>query len=191
MSFDQDLGRDSVRILAFGGSTRSGSSSELALRAAARSAEQLGAIVEVIDGPQLVLPIYQPELPARGERARALVDAIRRADGVFIASPGYHGTVSGLVKNALDYMEDLRGGERDYLDGLPVGCIAVAHGWQAAVSTLNNLRVAIHALRGWPTPLGVALNAAEPEAIDAAAAQLATLAHQVVGFAKRHVRARA
>jgi FMN reductase len=36
-----------------------------------------------------------------------LVEAVRGADGIIIAAPGYHGTVSGLVKNALDYLEDL------------------------------------------------------------------------------------
>jgi FMN reductase len=37
----------------------------------------------------------------------------------------------------------------------------VAHGWQAAVTTLTSLRSIVHALRGWPTPLGSAVNSAE------------------------------
>ena len=45
---------------------------------------------------------------------------------VVIASPGYHGTVSGLVKNSLDYLEVLREDDRPYLDGRAVGVIAVA-----------------------------------------------------------------
>ena len=77
-----------------------------------------------------------------------------------IASPGYHGTVSGLVKNALDYLEELRTDRRPYLDGRPVGAIAVARGWQAAAGTLGTLRQVIHALRGWPTPLGLTVNSA-------------------------------
>lgn len=115
---------------------------------------------------------------------------MRRADGLLIASPGYHGTVSGMIKNALDYIADLHDEERVYLDGLPVGCIAVAHGWQAAVSTLHNLRVAVHALRGWPTPLGAALNTAQPgDRRDGLphrrvlAPQLETIAGQVMDFA--------
>ena len=75
-----------------------------------------------------------------------------------IASPGYHGSVSGMVKNALDYAEDLRHDERPYLEDRAVGLIAVAHGWQTAVGTLNQLRQVVHALRGWPAPLGVAIN---------------------------------
>ena len=66
--------------------------------------------------------------------------------------------MSGLVKNALDYLEELRGDQRPYLDGRAVGLVAVARGWQASVATLGTLRQVVHALRGWPTPLGLAIN---------------------------------
>jgi FMN reductase len=87
-----------------------------------------------------------------------LVEAVRGADGLVIASPGYHGTVSGLVKNALDYLESTAGDERPYLDGLPVGLIATAFGWQATGGVLTTLRAIVHSLRGWPTPYGAAIN---------------------------------
>jgi hypothetical protein len=38
-----------------------------------------------------------------------------------VGSPGYHGAISGLVKNALDYIEDLREDPRVYLDNTPWG----------------------------------------------------------------------
>ena len=41
--------------------------------------------------------------------------AYRWADGLLVASPGYHGGISGMMKNALDYVEDLRADERVYL----------------------------------------------------------------------------
>jgi hypothetical protein len=65
------------------------------------------------------------------------------------------------VKNVLDYVEDLRADIRLYLDGRAVGCVAMALGWQATVTTLTALRSIVHALRGWPTPLGAALNSVE------------------------------
>lgn len=97
----------------------------------------------------------------RHERAIRLVEAIRRADGIVVVSPGYHGALSGLVKNALDYVEELRDDTRPYLDGRAVGLAAVAYGWQAAVTTLEQLRTITHALRGWATPLGGSINTAE------------------------------
>jgi FMN reductase len=103
--------------------------------------------------------------------------------------------VSGLVKNALDLLEDLREDERSYLDGRAVGCIVTAAGWQTCGSTLAALRSIVHALRGWPTPLGATLNTTEPifdasgACIDPKAlAQLATVAQQVVGFAHMYHR---
>ena len=177
-------------ILCVGGSTRPDSSSEKALRVAATAASGAGAVVESITGRDLILPIYDTETTDRTVQARRLLDAVEGCDGLIIASPGYHGTVSGMLKNALDYLEDLRDRPRPYLEGLPVGCVAVAHGWQATVSTLNTLRTTVHALRGWPSSLGAAVNAASPifaadgSCVDKAVdLQLETLGRQVVEFA--------
>ncbi|HSM52662.1 MAG TPA: NADPH-dependent oxidoreductase, partial [Erythrobacter sp.] len=59
--------------------------------------------------------------------------------------------------NALDYLEDLAKDERPYLDGRAVGLISTAYGDQASVSTLLTLRGIVHALRGWPTPMGATI----------------------------------
>lgn len=87
-----------------------------------------------------------------------MVAELRRADGVIVASPGYHGSISGLVKNALDHIEDMRDDPRPYLADRSVGLIVTAYGWQAAVTTLAGLRVVVHALRGWVTPYGATIN---------------------------------
>lgn len=145
-------------VVAIGGSVRPRSSTELALRAVLRSAAEHGARTTLFSGPELELPPYQPGIV--GPEARSLIDAVADADALVIGSPGYHGTISGLVKNAIDYLEELRGAQRCYVDGIPVGCVATAYGWQAAVNTLGTLRVLVHSLRGWPTPLGIALNMA-------------------------------
>ena len=109
-----------------------------------------------------------------------MVEAVRAADGLIIASPGYHGSISGLVKNALDGLEDLRDDVRPYLDGRAVGLIVRADGPQAGDSTLAALRAIVHALRGWPTPLGVVQIGAE--ATDDQ--RLALVAAQVVEFSR-------
>lgn len=125
------------------------------------AAQRAGARINLISGPQLHLPLYQPENAERGEGARLLVSELAAADGIIIGSPGYHGSISGLVKNALDYAEDLRSDWRPYFSGRAVGCIATAGGWPGAVNTLGALRDIVHALRGWPTPIGAAINSAE------------------------------
>jgi len=150
-----------INVVGIGGSLRAGSQSERALAIALRGAEEAGATTRAITGSSLVLPFYDQGIPDRTPEAEHLVETIRRADGLIIVSPGYHGALSGLVKNALDYIEDLRHDERPYLDGRGVGLVAAAYGWQAAVTTLDQLRTITHALRGWPTPLGGAVNTAE------------------------------
>ncbi|QUG99649.1 NAD(P)H-dependent oxidoreductase [Saccharopolyspora erythraea] len=179
-----------LTVVGIGGSVRPDSQSERAMRAALAGARDAGAKVRAITGNDLALPFYDPQVPERTENAIELVEALRAADGVVIASPGYHGTISGLIKNALDYVEDLRGDERVYLEGRAVGCIGVAYGWQATVTTLQALRSVVHSLRGWPTPLGAAVNSAEtqlgPEGEsedEKVTRTLRTIGQQVVDFA--------
>lgn len=181
----------SIRVVGIGGSVDPQSQSDRVLRAVLNRATDLGAEVQVFAGLDLDLPPYHTGavLPAI---AGDYMAAMRRADAVVISSPGYHGTVSGLVKNALDYLEELRSDARPYLDERPVGLIAVASGWQAAVSTLVTLRQIAHALRGWPTPLGLAINSgvtrfdADGVTDDAvAAASVRTQAEQLIDFARR------
>lgn len=180
-----------VHVVGIGGSIRADSQSERALHIALTGAEAAGAKTTMITGNQLLLPFYDPSIPDRPEAARRLVEELRLADGVLLVSPGYHGTVSGLVKNALDYVEDLRENDPPYLDGRAVGCVAAAFGWQAAVTTLTALRSIVHALRGWPTPLGAAVNSAQVTFDDDGCSDpkvdetLRTIGRQVVEFALR------
>lgn len=152
-------------IVGLGGTLRQGASCERALRVALDEAARCGARTQCFAGDALRMPFYDPTAPTRTAEARALVTALRAADGVILASPGYHGSISGLVKNALDYTEDMVADARPYFDGLPVGCIGMANGWQAAVATMEALRQIAHALRGWPTPFGCAARVA-PQLFD-------------------------
>lgn len=146
-----------IRIVALGGTPRVGSSTEKILGVASGAAEAAGASVLYFDGEYMSsLPFYGG--PGHSKDAGGeMVAAVREADGILIASPGYHGSISGLVKNALDYIEDLSKDDRPYLHGRPVGLIATSFGHQAAMSTLLTLRTITHALRGWPTPVGAAI----------------------------------
>lgn len=149
---------DKPLIVGLGGTTRTGSSSERVLRTCLLRLERRGAETLGFIGRDLLLPIYEFGGAELDPGAARLVEALRRADGVVICSPGYHGSMSGMVKNALDYLEELRDDQRPYLDQRAIGCIACASGWQAANSTLAALRSVAHSARGWPTPLGIACN---------------------------------
>lgn len=177
-------------IVGIGGTPADSSSTEAALRLVLAETERLGARTRLFGGKELArLPMYLTDGASAAPVARELVEAVRRADGVIVASPGYHGSVSGLLKNALDHLEETASDPRPYLDGMPVGLVVTAYGWQATGSTLAALRAIVHALRGWPTPLGATVNSAVSRFVDgncsdpAASAQLAMVGQQVHAFA--------
>ncbi len=178
-------------IVGIGGTTRAGSTSEQAFKIALARASALGCGTMLFPGPQLPTEIYDPTQLQRSAQAAALVAALRLADGVIIATPAYHGGLSGLVKHALDFTEGLRGDARVYLEGRAVGCIVCAEGAQAMGSTLASVRAIVQALRGWPTPFGATLNSAQKpfgsadQAADPATIQAChTGAQQLVDFAR-------
>jgi FMN reductase len=177
-------------VVGIGGTLRVGSSSEQALALALRYAAEKGAETCLIAGRSLVMPHYDPEVGCGCEEARRFRDALRRADGIIISSPCYHGAISGLIKNALDYTEELRNDERPYFDGRAVGGICCGSGTQGPSMVLAELRAIVHALRGWPVPLGVAINVAQAKWRDgrcsdpAAEKQIEVMVGQIVSFAR-------
>jgi FMN reductase len=183
-------------VLGLAGSHRPGSITDKATRTALAAAEAAGAQTLLLCGAELAFPAYgtDPTI-AEAPALKRFLDMYERCDGLVLASPGYHGSMSGLLKNALDYTDLLREqSKRAYLDNKAVGCIACAHGWQATGTTLVALRTVVHALRGWPTPLGVAINSTHPFISDdgvvldrAVVDQLNLVGRQIVEFARsRH-----
>jgi FMN reductase len=178
-------------IVGIGGTTRTGSTTERALLIALEHAQALGCEVLAIGSAALPTETYDPGRPERSPQAQALVAAVRRAHGLIVATPSYHGNISGLVKNALDFVEDTREDAVPYLAGRAVGCIVCADGAQAMGTTLVGLRSVVHALRGWPTPYGATvLSSARPFGGDGAEADPSAIAvcqrvgAEVVAFAR-------
>ena len=128
----QQIVNNSLFVVGFGGSTRPGSSGERMVRGVLAEASDLGARTRMFGGTELAaLPHYCPEQPTRSAEQQEFVEAVRCADGLVIGSPGYHGGVSGLVKNAIDLLEDLNNDQRVYFSDRAVGLVVVAAGWQA------------------------------------------------------------
>jgi FMN reductase len=147
-------------VVGIGGTIGGVSSTERALRIALDAAGEQGFRTRLFGGADMAkLPLYDPKAHERTAEEQEFVAAVRGASALIIASPGYHGSISGVVKNALDLLEETaRDPERAYLADLPVGLIATAYGWQATGSTIAALRSIVHALRGWPTPFAAAIN---------------------------------
>lgn len=188
---DGETGRK-PRITGIGGTQRSGSSSEMAVRYALGVAANLGCDTEFVPVDDLLLPLFDPSDPDCVSAADTLLAKVRAADGLIIASPGYHGNVSGLLKNALDYFEAMAKDPDPYLHGRAVGCIVTAAGWQAGTTAMSALRTTVQALRGWAVPRSVSINSSEGP-FDAEGAprednvrrQLDSMVEQVVDFSEQ------
>jgi FMN reductase len=178
-------------VVGIGGTIGGVSSTERALRIALDGAEREGFRTRMFGGADMArLPLYDPRATSRTADEQAFVDSVRQASALIIASPGYHGSISGVVKNALDLLEETAKDPRPYLADMPVGLIATAYGWQATGSTIAALRSIVHALRGWPTPFAAAINtqatkfdseggASDPAVVE----QLRLVGRQVARFA--------
>src|SRR4051812_44315667 len=100
--------KTSKKIIGLGGSLRARSYSSAALRAGMDIAKGMGASTELLDLRLLDLPMYVPDLPieeypaSSREAVRKLVASFRSADLMLWATPTYHGTMSGVFKNAID-----------------------------------------------------------------------------------------
>lgn len=94
------------KILAFAGSLRKGSYNKKLVKIAIRGAEQAGAEVTYIDLNDFPLPIYNADIEEKeGLPANALKlkELMFKSDGFIIASPEYNSSISGALKNAIDW----------------------------------------------------------------------------------------
>ena len=143
-----------VKIVGITGSLRPGSYSALALEQAVNRVKALGAEVEILDLRDLKLPFCDggdeyPDYPD----VEILREKVKAADGLILATPEYHGSLSGVLKNALDLMSF------EHLSGKVTGLISVLGG-QSNSNALNDLRVIVRWVHGWVIPEQVAVGQA-------------------------------
>ncbi|WWB88439.1 NADPH-dependent FMN reductase [Priestia aryabhattai] len=94
-----------------------------------------------LDLSQLSLPIFTGEPHQyETEEVQELIEKIEKADAILLATPEYHGAMSGALKNAFDFLNSA------YFAHKPVALLAVAGGGKGGINALNNLRTVTRAL---------------------------------------------
>jgi FMN reductase len=143
-----------LRVVGLGGSLRAGSTSRAALRTALEGAASAGAKTHLLDLRELDLPLYNPDDDEPTAQAAHVIESSYAADALIWSSPLYQGTISGALKNALDWLHVL--GDRDppYLHDKVIGLVTAAGGTQG-LQAINTMEFAVRALRGWAVPLVV------------------------------------
>lgn len=161
---DPDIRREVIleeylRVVGVGGTLRENSASLGALRQALKGAEKAEAETMLLDLQELRLPMYEPEssLEEYGPEVRRFVKEIREADALILSTAAYHGTLAGVTKNALDFLQFLARDERPYLEDRVVGLISTAGGDLAAANANSAMVHTVHALRGIVAPMMVAV----------------------------------
>lgn len=137
------------KILAFAGSTRTESFNKKLVKVAVAGAQSAGADVKFIDLRDVSMPLYDGDLEAEQgipPGARQFKDLLLAHDGLLIASPEYNSSISGVLKNAIDWASRPVEGEP------PLGCFVgkVAAIMSASPGALGGLRglVPLRALLG-------------------------------------------
>ncbi|WP_193198020.1 NADPH-dependent FMN reductase [Nostoc sp. MG11] len=94
------------KILAFAGSTRTDSYNKKLVKIAADGAKAVGAEVTYLDLRDLPLPLFDEDLEAQEglpANARTFKDLLISDQGLLIASPEYNSSLTGVLKNAIDW----------------------------------------------------------------------------------------
>ncbi len=187
------------RILAFAGSTRSGSFNKKLVAFAADAARKAGADVTVVDLRDLNIPLYDGDLEESGglpEGAKKLKALMRESDGFLIASPEYNSSITGVLKNAIDWASRSETDDEPALvayRGKAAALLSASPGALGGLRGLVHLRAILGNIGMHVLPDQVAISTAH-EAFDEAgclkdsrrAGQVANLAKELVEFLRKH-----
>jgi NAD(P)H-dependent FMN reductase len=137
-----------VFVVGICGSLRRGSYTRMAVQIALQGAHEVGAQTHLIDLKEYQLVSCdgkedESTYPADVFRLRSEVS---HAQGIILGTPEYHGSFSGVLKNALDLMGF------DEIEGKMIGLVGVSGGALGAVNALNSLRTVGRALHAWVVP---------------------------------------
>ena len=143
-----------IKIVGINGSLRPGSYSAMALEVAISRLGALGVETEIIDLRKLSLPFCNggDDYSDYPDVAK-MQQTVKSAAGLILATPEYHGSVSGVMKNALDLMSF------EELSGKVAGLISVLGG-QSNSNALNDLRIILRWVHAWVIPEQIGLGQA-------------------------------
>ena len=141
-----------LKILGVGGSMRETSRSTLALKIILETAKTQGAESRLLDLRKHPLPFYDPNgynnVTDRHDILR-ITDDVNWADALILASPDYHGSMSGTIKNFLDHFW------REFA-GKTFAYVCTSH--ERGLTVMDQMRTAVRQCYGWSMPYGVAIN---------------------------------
>lgn len=137
-----------INVLGVAGSMRADSYSTKALKIALELAKKYSAKVQLLDLSKTVLSLRDPSLPVT-EYVEEVARTVIGADVFMLASPDYHGSMSGTLKNFLDHFYKEFGGKL-------FGCIIASH--EKGLTAMDQMRTVMRQCYAWSMPYGVSVN---------------------------------
>jgi NAD(P)H-dependent FMN reductase len=146
-----------INILGVAGSMRQESYSTLGLKMVLEEAKKYGSESHLLDLRDINLPLYDPGAPSSSDPPfnisnnvlEKITKALKWADALVLASPDYHGSISGTLKNFLDYFwEDFA--------GKTFGYIIASH--EKGLTVADQMRTAVRQCYGWSMPYNISIN---------------------------------
>jgi len=144
-----------VHIAMIAGSNRHNATSTSVLRYIESVLKARNIQVSFIDLGVVQLPLFSPDSEVVHPEAEMLINSVKQADGLIFATPEYHGSISGSLKNALDYLDN------DHVAGKPILPISSAGG-PLGVSSLIHLQCIIRNLHGILCPEWISVGDGQP-----------------------------
>lgn len=188
------------RILAFAGSTRTGSFNKRLVKIAASGATTAGADVTLIDLRDYPLPVYDGDVEARDglpANARKLKDLFLANEGLLISAPEYNSSITAVLKNTIDWVSRPVPGEAplNCFDGKVAALMSASPGTLGGLRGLVHVRAILQNIRVLTIPEQVAVsnadeafapdgslkNAKQREAVEALGAKVAGLVSRLRG----------
>ena len=120
------------------------------LELALSECERLGSRVEIWDHGERPLPLVGAAGSWDDDNVKDFQDLASTADAFILSSPEYHGTMSGVMKNSLDWLYS------EHTSGKVFGLVCTLGG-QSSNNTLNHMRIAARWIHGWVTPEQIAI----------------------------------
>ena len=137
------------KVLGVGSSLREGASSTTALSTALDSAKKQGAETRLLDLKQTRLPLYDPTDNQSISEIKKAHDDVNWSDALILSTPDYHGSMSGAMKNFLDYFWA-------EFAGKTFGYICASH--EKGLTAMDQMRTAVRQCYGWSIPYGVSVS---------------------------------
>jgi len=175
-----------IKIIAICGSLRENSHTKRALEICLAGAEQVGVEIQMIDLRTYNLVFCDGNTTGDyPEDVLKLREQVTSAHGVILGTPEYHGSYSGVLKNALDLM-----GFEEF-EGKMIGLVGVSAGALGANNAISTLRSVGRSLHAWVVPDQVSIPLADVVFADgnieaATEKRLLNLGRQVARFSYLH-----